>query len=69
MNTAMNPNQDAANVPDVRAAVHRLALGLDSFLVNGLQYGVIHRLGPDFLQDAARNLRSDLASLAELVPE
>lgn len=52
--------------PEVQAAIFRVALSLDSFLLNGIQYGVVQRVTANgFLQKTAGSLLSDLASLEE----
>jgi hypothetical protein len=52
--------------PDVQAAIYRVALSLDAFLLNGIQYGLLHRASSnDFLKKTAGNLLRDLASLEE----
>jgi hypothetical protein len=53
--------------PEVQAAIYRVALSLDAFLLNGIQYGVLYRgVFNDFLlQKTAGNLLRGLASLEE----
>lgn len=62
----MNADQLQAEFPEVQAAVYRVALSLDSFLVNGIPYGVIRRdFFNGFLERTAENLLKDLAALEE----
>jgi hypothetical protein len=50
----------------VQAAIYGVALSLDSFVLNGLPYGVLLRdAPPGFLEKTARNLLRDLATLEE----
>jgi hypothetical protein len=65
----MNAQQLQAGFSEVQAAIYRVALALDAFLVNGIPYGVIHRdVINGFLEKAARNLLTELASLEEQAP-
>lgn len=68
----MTTRQFPVDLSEVQDAIYRLALSLDSFLVNGIQQGVLHRdVFPGFLDKTEQNLRRDLASLEEkalLVP-
>ncbi|MBV9125360.1 MAG: hypothetical protein JO112_18550 [Planctomycetes bacterium] len=60
----MNPNQPQDDFPEVQAAIYRVALSLDSFLLNGIPYGVFQdTLFPGFLKKVADNLLTPLASL------
>ncbi len=61
----MITKQFELDLPAEQAPIYRLALSLDAFLVNGIQYGVLHRVAPGFLQKTASNLMRDLASLDE----
>jgi hypothetical protein len=65
----MSTKQFAGDVPAVQAAIYRVALFLDAFLLNGLQYGVLQRaVFPAFLEKASGNLLRDLAGLEEQAP-
>jgi hypothetical protein len=65
----MTTKQLPVDFPEVQGAIYRVALSLDSFLVNGIQYGVLQRAASDgFLERTASSLLSDLASLEEQVP-
>jgi hypothetical protein len=62
----MNTKQSSADVPEVQAAIYGVALSLDAFLLNGIQFGVLQpTVGNGFLQKTASNLLRDLASLEE----
>ncbi|HYV37643.1 MAG TPA: hypothetical protein VE988_18200 [Gemmataceae bacterium] len=51
---------------ELQDAIYRVALSLDAFLVNGIQYGLLQPIGTShFLQKAASSLLRDLASLEE----
>jgi hypothetical protein len=66
----MNPNQHPDEFPEVQAAIYRVALSLDSFLLNGIPYGVIRRDAFNgFLEQRASTLLAELASLEEHAPE
>jgi hypothetical protein len=57
---------NTAQLPEIQGAIYRVALSLDAFLVNGLQYGVLRQFTANgFLQRAAGTLLSDLTSLEE----
>lgn len=52
----------------LQSAIYRVALSLDSFLVNGIQFGLLQGVAfGDFLQRVAGNLQRDLESLEEEV--
>jgi hypothetical protein len=54
----------------LQAAIHRVALSLDSLLVNGLQYGVLQRPPIEgFLRGAADSLKRDVDALEEFVQD
>jgi hypothetical protein len=62
--------------PPVQAAIYGVALSMDAFLLNGIQYGVLPQGGvqpgtvPDgFLRKTASNLLRDLESLGKYAPE
>lgn len=60
MNTKQLPN----DFPESQAALYRVALSLDAFLLNGIPYGVIHREGFNgFVEKTAGNLLRELANL------
>ena len=60
----MDTNANKNEVTEVHAAISRVALSLDSFLMNGIPYGVIPRAGLDgFLEHVAGILQRDLANL------
>lgn len=66
----MNPKQLQDDFPEVQAAIYGVALSLDSFLLNGIPYGVIQRaVLPGFLEKTASNLLKDLAILEKHAPE
>jgi len=65
----MNTNQHQEDFPEVQAAIYRVALSLDSFLLNGIPYGVIHRdVFDGFLEKTAGNLLTELGRLEEHTP-
>ncbi len=65
----MNTKQFQEDFPEVQAAIYRVALSLDSFLLNGIPYGVIHRdILHGFLEKTAGNLLTELAKLEEHAP-
>ncbi|HWG44880.1 MAG TPA: hypothetical protein VN688_19055 [Gemmataceae bacterium] len=65
----MNTQQHQEDFPEVQTAIYRVALSLDSFLVNGIPYGVIHRdVFNGFLEKTASNLLMELARLEEHAP-
>ncbi len=59
----MNVKQPPENPPDVQAAIYRVALSLDSFLTNGIPFGLFFT--PGFLEKVAGILLKDLISLEE----
>ncbi len=62
----MNTNQYQGDFPEVETAIYRVALSLDSFLLNGIPYGVIQRaVFNGFLEKTARNLLTELAILEQ----
>ena len=64
----MIAKQPQDEFPTLQAAIYGVALSLDSFLLNGIAYGVLqHALFPGFLEKTADNLRRDLARLEEEV--
>ncbi len=64
----MIAKQPQDEFPTLQAAIYGVALSLDSFLLNGIAYGVLQRaLFPGFLEKTADNLRRDLARLEEEV--
>jgi hypothetical protein len=66
----MNTNQHQDDFPEIQAAIYRVALSLDSFLLNGIPYGVLHgAVIPGFLEKTASNLLMPLASLEQLAAE
>jgi hypothetical protein len=66
----MSTKQIQIDVSDVQAAIYRVALSLDAFLLNGIQYGALQNtLLPGFLQKTSGNLQRDLASLEGLAPQ
>jgi hypothetical protein len=65
----MNTEQLRVDFPEIQKAVYRTALSLDSLLVNGIPFGVIHRtLANGLLEDCARSLLAELASLEQHAP-
>lgn len=58
-----------ANSTEFRPAIVQLALSLDAFILNGIQYGVLHCVNTGFLQRTANTLRGDLSNLARLAPD
>jgi hypothetical protein len=66
----MNTNQHQDDFPEVQGAIYRVALSLDSFLLNGIPYGVLQEaVFPGFLEKVAGNLLMPLASLEQHAPE
>jgi hypothetical protein len=62
----MITNQHQEDFPKIQEAIYGVALSLDSFLLNGILYGVIHRdFFNGFLEKTATTLLSTLASLEE----
>lgn len=62
----MKTNQQPDDFPEIQASIYRVALSLDSFLLNGIPYGVIHRdMFNGFLEKTATTLLTALASLEE----
>jgi hypothetical protein len=60
----MTTDQPHEYASEVRASIDRVALSLDAFLLNGIPYGVLQREAlPGFLEQAAGNLLTPLASL------
>jgi hypothetical protein len=60
----MNTMQLQEDFPEVQAAIYRVALSLDAFLLNGIPSGVIHRTVFDgFVEKTAGNLLGALAQL------
>jgi hypothetical protein len=65
----MSTKQLPIDFPEIQGAIYRVALSLDAFLVNGIQYGVLQRVTSNgFLQETAKSLLSDLTSLEEQTP-
>lgn len=65
----MNTKQLQDDFPEVQAAIYRVALSLDAFLLNGIPYGVIHRdLFNGFVAKTASNMMRELASLEVQAP-
>jgi hypothetical protein len=65
----MTTKQLPADFPEVQGAIYRVALSLDSFLVNGIQYGVLQPVVSDgFLERTTSSLLTDLASLEGYAP-
>lgn len=61
----MNADPQAGRT-QLQEAVYRVALSLEAFFVNGIQYGVLrHSAFDGFLQKTSGNLLRDLASLEE----
>jgi hypothetical protein len=62
----MNTRQLAVELPEVQGAIYGVALSLDAFLLNGIQYGVLEpAVFNGFLQKVAGNLLRDLVRLEE----
>jgi hypothetical protein len=60
----MNTDQIPVEFPEVQGAIYGVALSLDSFLLNGIPYGVLQQsVFPGFLEKVADNLLRDLTSL------
>jgi hypothetical protein len=60
----MAANQRKADASELQNAVNALALSLDAFLVNGIQYGVLEQaIFGDFLQQTINDLLRDLDGL------
>jgi hypothetical protein len=61
---AMSTTQQQEPFPEVQQAIYAVALSLDAFLVNGIQYGVLQQDAFEgFLDKVAGNLLRDLADL------
>jgi hypothetical protein len=59
--------QTPVDLPAIQEAIYRFALSLDSFLVNGIQYGVLQHVASEgFLERAAGNVVRDLVHLEEM---
>jgi hypothetical protein len=54
---------------DVQAAIYSIALSLDGFLLNGIQYGVLQPHLDGFLQKTVSNLLNDLTALEEITQQ
>lgn len=66
----MNTNQYYDDFPEIQGAIYRVALSLDSFLLNGIPYGVIHRdVLNGFLEKTANILLTELARLEAQTPQ
>ena len=66
----MNTTQIPTDFPEVQAALYGVALSLDSFLLNGIPYGVLQEaMFPGFLDKVAGNLLRDLATLEQHAPD
>jgi hypothetical protein len=66
----MTTRQLPEDFPAVQAAIYGVALSLDSLLLNGIPYGVLHgAVIPGFLEKTADILLGDLKSLEEHVPD
>jgi hypothetical protein len=64
----MTTKQLPIDFPEVQAAIYGVALSLDAFLLNGVQYGVLQQATfPGFLEKTAGNLTRDLANLEKQV--
>jgi len=64
----MNTKPLPVELQEVQKAIYGVALALDAFLVNGIQYGVLQRaVFTGFLQKTASTLLKDLAILEEQV--
>jgi hypothetical protein len=62
----MNTNQQQDDFPEIQRSIYGVALSLDSFLLNGIPYGVFQRdLLLGFREKTADNLLRDLAHLEE----
>ena len=65
----MNTIQPKDDFTETQAAIYRVALSLDSFLLNGIPYGVIHQgFFNGFLEKLANILLTELASLEAQAP-
>lgn len=66
----MVTNHYTVDVPQLEPAIHGVALSLDAFFINGLQYGVLQQdTFPGFLQKTADNLMRDLSNLEDLASQ
>ncbi|HTU20913.1 MAG TPA: hypothetical protein VMG10_22870 [Gemmataceae bacterium] len=62
----MNTNQRPEDFPEIQAAIYRVALSLDSVLINGIPIGVIQRdVCTGFLEKTATTLMTELTLLEE----
>jgi hypothetical protein len=64
----MTPKQTSVEDGQIQAGVYRVALALDAFLVNGIQYGILSgNASGGFLEMTAGNFKRDLAELEGLL--
>jgi hypothetical protein len=62
----MNSKQLQDDLQEAQAAIYRVALSLEAFLLNGIPYGVIQRdIFNGFLENAAGNLLTEVTRLEE----
>jgi hypothetical protein len=60
----MTPAEYQDELLEVQKTIDRVALSLDSFLVNGIQYGVLNRaVSGDILRQTANRLKNSLLDL------
>lgn len=65
----MSTKPQLDDFPEIQAAIYRVALSLDSFLMNGIPFGVIQQDVLDgFLQKTATTLLSHVTALEGQVP-
>jgi hypothetical protein len=55
---------DSPALSNLESAVYRVALDVDSLILNGVQLGLLTSLAPGFLQDRMDDLRCDMAILS-----
>jgi hypothetical protein len=63
----MNPNQQHDDPTVLRNAISRVALGLDSLLLNGIQYGVLASISPEMVRKLGDTLILDVYNLVNAV--
>ena len=61
----MTTKQIPVDFPEIQTAIYRVALSLDSFLVNGIQFGILLSVAAGFALKTASNLLSDLKTLED----
>jgi len=66
----MNTTQTRDHLSEIQAAIYGVALSLDSFVLNGITYGVLQRaIFAGFLEKTANNLSGEMAMLEDVARE